>query len=81
MRLSFEVMNTMGDKFSFNLKLHERVIDPIRVLNLVLSVLATLNKEIKLFVEPAIGMFYMSWLCHWLQDLKLFNGQTTPLQC
>ena len=37
----------MGDKFSFNLRLHERMIDPIKVLNLVLSVLATLNKEIE----------------------------------
>ena len=52
----------MGDNFSFNLKLHERMLDPIKVLNLVLSVLASLNKEIELFVEPAIGMFYMSWL-------------------
>lgn len=48
MRLSVEVTNTIGDKFSSNLKLHERMVDPIKVTNLVLSVLATLDYEIKL---------------------------------
>ena len=45
----------MGDKFSFNFKLHEHTADPIKVSNLVSSVLATLDNEIKLLGETSNG--------------------------
>ena len=54
-RLPVDVTTTMGDKFSFNFKLHEHTADPIKVSNLVSSVLATLDNEIKLLGETSNG--------------------------
>ena len=54
-RLPVDVTTAMGDKFSFNFKLNEYTADPIKVSNLLSSVLATLDNEIKLLGETSNG--------------------------
>ena len=54
-RLPVDVTTAMGDKFSFNFKLNEHTADPIKVSNLLSSVLATLDNEIKLLGETSNG--------------------------
>ena len=71
----------MGDKFSFNFKLHEHTADPIKVSNLVSSVLATLDNEIKLLGETSNGDVLQGLAMALAIRSKIIHGadDTTPL--
>ena len=79
-RLPVEVTTTMGDKFSFNFKLHEHTADPIKVSNLVSSVLATLDNEIKLLGETSNGDVLQGLAMALAIRSKIIHGadDTTP---
>ena len=79
-RLPVDVTTAMGDKFSFNFKLHEHTADPIKVSNLVSSVLATLDNEIKLLGETSNGDILQGLAMALAIRSKIIHGadDTTP---
>ena len=79
-RLPVDVTTAMGDKFSFNFKLNEHTADPIKVSNLLSSVLATLDNEIKLLGETSNGDVLQGLAMALAIRSKIIHGadDTTP---